>query len=46
MENLNQFGLVELSYNEMQEVEGGLIPLIIALAAFDACLWGYIAYTN
>ncbi|QHT65261.1 class IIb bacteriocin, lactobin A/cerein 7B family [Rhodocytophaga rosea] len=43
MENLNQIGLVELNSNELQEIEGGLIPLIIALAAFDACLWGYIA---
>ena len=43
-ENLNAYGVVELNQVEMQQVEGGLLPLIIALAAFDAALWGYILY--
>jgi bacteriocin-like protein len=44
MENFNieQLGLVELNASELQHVEGGLLPLILTLAAFDACLWGYI----
>ena len=43
-ESLSEYQVVELNQAEMQQVEGGLLPLIIALAAFDAALWGYILY--
>jgi lactobin A/cerein 7B family class IIb bacteriocin len=41
-ETLEAYGVVEMNETEMQEVDGGLLPLIIALAVFDAALWGYI----
>lgn len=32
----------ELSAHQLEQVDGGLLPLILALAAFDIALWGYI----
>ncbi|TPG44726.1 class IIb bacteriocin, lactobin A/cerein 7B family [Flavobacterium pectinovorum] len=34
--NLEDFGLVELNAQEIQEIEGGIIPLVIAVFL----LWG------
>lgn len=34
--NLENFNLVELNAKEVQEIEGGIIPLIIAVCLF----WG------
>jgi lactobin A/cerein 7B family class IIb bacteriocin len=42
IDTLQAYGVVEMNENEMQQVDGGLLPLIIALAVFDAALWGYI----
>ncbi|MGD9711564.1 MAG: hypothetical protein AB7V46_05790 [Thermomicrobiales bacterium] len=32
----------ELSAHQLDQVDGGLLPLILVLAAFDIALWGYI----
>jgi len=37
--NFEDFGLVELNAQELQEVEGGIIPLIIAFL-----IWPTLAY--
>jgi lactobin A/cerein 7B family class IIb bacteriocin len=39
---LEELNVTELNAAELQQVEGGLVPLILCLAAFDAALWGYI----
>ncbi len=45
--SLNSLGTLgtELTSDQLETVDGGLIPLLIiaALAGFDAGLWGYIA---
>ncbi|MBA3380092.1 MAG: class IIb bacteriocin, lactobin A/cerein 7B family [Chloroflexia bacterium] len=45
LDTLSTFGS-ELTAEQLDHVDGGLLPLIIALAVFDAVLWGYIAYTQ
>jgi lactobin A/cerein 7B family class IIb bacteriocin len=41
--NVNQLEVVELNAAELQDIEGGIVPLVIGgLLAFDICLWGYI----
>jgi lactobin A/cerein 7B family class IIb bacteriocin len=43
IENLNAYGVVAMNETDLQNVEGGIIPLIIGgLFLFDVCLWGYI----
>lgn len=42
IETLQAYGVVEMNATDMQNVDGGLLPLIIALALFDAGLWTYI----
>ena len=46
MTSLDTLAMVgtELSGEQLNDVDGGLLPLIIALAVFDAALWGYILY--
>jgi lactobin A/cerein 7B family class IIb bacteriocin len=44
MTSLDTLSMVgaELTGEQLNDVDGGLLPLIIALAVFDAALWGYI----
>jgi lactobin A/cerein 7B family class IIb bacteriocin len=35
--------MTELTLAEMQEVSGGLLPLIGALIAIDICIWTAVA---
>ena len=37
MKNLENFGVQELNSREMEEVNGGIIPILIAVAIYLAC---------
>lgn len=45
LNTLSTFGS-ELTAEQLDHAAGGLLPLIVALAVFDAVLWGYIAVTQ
>lgn len=41
LDTLSTFGS-ELTAEQLDDVDGGLLPLIIVLVVFDVALWGYI----
>ena len=41
LDTLSTFG-TELSGEQLEAVDGGLLPIIFALAVADGILWGYI----
>ncbi len=45
LDTLSTFGS-ELTVGQLDNVDGGLVPLIAALFVFDAVLWTYIAVTQ